>query len=117
MHLRFRFHAFRHEALRLGNYHSITLGNEKPTRNVLPKRTPDWNRDAVQRDWSLHSVEQGLILGGCMRRERGRKGFFRQPNQAIIVWCQLGRLGMGRKAIEHVCDLLAFIGGKSAYID
>ena len=43
-----------------------------------------------------------------------REGCFGQPNQAVAVRRKLWRLGMGLKAIEHVCDLLALVGSKSA---
>src|SRR5215471_2583440 len=42
-----RLHALRHVALRLSDDHAVIFGKQKPTRDILPKRAPDWNGDAV----------------------------------------------------------------------
>src|SRR5215470_17167010 len=101
-----RVHALRHVALRLSDDHPVVFGNQKPAWNVLPKRAPDGNSDAVLRDRPLHGGEQRLIRDGRMLCEGGRKGFIRQPDQAIVVWRELWRLGMRLEAIEEVRDFL-----------
>src|SRR5262245_8456473 len=71
-----RLHALGHVALCLRDDHSIVFGNQKPTRNVLPKRAPDRNSDAVHRYRPLHGGEHGSIVRGCVRRERRLEGSF-----------------------------------------
>src|SRR5882724_3327225 len=48
-----RLHAIGHEALRVWNDHPVPLGDEKPTRAVLPKGTLDGDADAGRGDRSL----------------------------------------------------------------
>jgi hypothetical protein len=92
MRLDLRLHPLRHLALRLRHDHPIVFGNQKPARNVLPKRAPDRNGDAVQRNRPLHGSEHGLILHRCVLSKRSREGPFGEPNQAIVVrrklWCR-----------------------------
>lgn len=112
-----RLHARRHVALRLRDDHSIVFGNQKPTRNVLPKRAPDRNSNAVQRYRPLHGGEHGAILRGSVLRECRREGAFGESNQTIAVRCKLWRLGMRVETIEHVRNLLALVGSKSSHVD
>jgi hypothetical protein len=112
MHLCLCLHASRHIALRLRNYHPIVFGDQKPSRNVLPKRTPARNSNAVDRYRPLHSRKHCALIRRCVLRERSREGLVGKPNQPIAVGCKLWRLGMGFEAVEHVRDLLALIGSK-----
>ena len=93
MRLYLRRHALRHVALRLRDDHSIVFSKQKPTRNVLPKRAPDGNSDAVQRYRPLHGREHGAILRGSVLRESRREGAFGSQIKPLLSGASFGARG------------------------
>ena len=110
-------HPRRHIPLRLWHDHSVVLGNEKPARDVLPKRAPYWDSDAAERYRPLHGGQDGSIVRRCVLREGHREGFFGQPNQTLAIGRELRGLGMWLQPIEHVCYRFALVRSKTGDVN
>ena len=112
-----RLHAARHEPLRLLNNHPVLLGDEKPTRSVLPKGTFYGDTDADRGDRSLHGREQRVLLTGCVLSKRRGERIGRELDEPMAVGCELRRLGVRCGSVKYVSDRLAFRGRKACHID